>query len=145
MTKATCFVIALIISTSCLAQDSASFKRKYDALTIYEDVWGHRLNGQRITQRELMKRLLGNEDSQFDARKWRQARLVTGIASAVAAGSLLYATTTRSDGNDDRTIIFGGIAFLVQAGVSFPFSIKARRHQQRAVWLYNRDVLARTF
>ena len=122
------------------AQDSSTIISKYDQRTIYQYGKKYILNENPLKTRHLSDYLTKFNKSSVDFSRYKK---LNRKAAAYGLLSLVLYVKGLSliDTNNDLALGFAGTGLLLGFSTAVPISNRARKHLQRSIWLYNREVI----
>ena len=122
---------------------------QYEKKTIYLDmnIWRTRFvqNGEQkktgFMYRNLTNILKQSPDTHIDIRRFQKRQTISYITRFIGYGLSLAATITHYYDRDENTIVLVG-GDMIMMVISRLFSWSAKGPLNRAIWLYNRDVVS---
>jgi len=132
--------LLLLQNAGAFSQDSASVTTKYEQQTIYLYGSKYRLNNQVINQNKIGAYLLHSPEASPDFGLYKKFRRKAGLFVLLGLGTYV-AGLTQIDSNNNLAFGLMGAGTLLNFTTTFPLTIKATKHLQKSVWLYNKTVL----
>lgn len=131
-------IVFLALSVCALGQID-SFASAYEQKTIFQYGERYTLNGQKLKFKEMENYLTKFNPSGSEYKQYKKFSTRAGFFSIAMIGSYIAALTQIDKNNKLAAglMITGFAANLI----AIPISTKARKHLQKSVWFYNRDIL----
>jgi hypothetical protein len=130
--------ILFLAPAFCVAQDE-NLAKKYEQKTVFLYGSQYMLDGERLPTSGLkiiLSKYTDSKDEYISARKWTTIGQVLSLASV---GMSFYSLSQiRTNTRNSRNFF---LASIVTTYVSMPFLKKGKKHLQKSVWLYNKNVL----
>ncbi len=133
------FVFFIFLSSSVHSQDSSALK-KFEQRTIFQ--FGNRywINEKPLRFKELKVELNKFNDASAEYHSFRK---ISKVSTLLSLGALIMegtaiAISKHNKGLSNGLFIASGASLLI----SLPIAISARNHLQKAVWRYNKNVMA---
>ena len=122
------------------AQDSSTVLNKYDQRTIYQYGNKYMLNENLVNAKYLGDYLSKFDKSSLHFSQYKKLNRKAAIYRLLSLG-VYVAGLSLIGRNNDLALAGVGTGLLLNFSTAMPLSNTARKHLQKSIWLYNREVL----
>lgn len=139
ITKFLLFNLVFVVLSLSVWSQSNSFASAYESKTIFQYGNSYLLNKQKVRYKELEGLLTKYDASGSEYKQYHRLSSQSGLLALLMLGCYITAATQANKNEHLAAGLFaaGAIANII----AIPISGSARKHMQKAVWFYNRDVL----
>jgi len=139
ITKVLFFSLLLFLNIKSFSQDSSSVK-KFEQRTLFQFGNRYEINGQKLKYGQLKAALNKFDDASLEYNLFHKRSVASGM---LGLGGLIMEGIAFAVYKNNHQLANGLLIAAVSAfAISIPISISGKKHFQKSVWLYNRNVMA---